>query len=317
MMKPPIPTPSPVWTSMRVDRLSVCAAGVGVEVGVGLAVGVTVAVGVGDGGTVDVAVGVGLAAGVTVAVEVGDGGIVAVAVGVGDGGTVAVAVGVGDGGTVAVAVGVGLGVRCYTGRDSNIINVFFIVEGAWVGHVTSGIIRNDGHVIANLVLVRITKEWIKGSTNRHVGRPRIAGVDAVRIEELRIGVVGGVSGVQPNAIEPSVWRDRNCAEPVPLAVIDRIIIDPVWGAEGLSAVCAAHEHHVNSGTETSRLQAPQHVNVIIRLVPERSAAMKSCPFNPTGLIKLLPTIRPPMLTVVTWSKVGVTAPFLALVERMQ
>src|ERR1043165_8170790 len=104
-IKPPMPTLSPVWTRMRVERLSACVAGVGVAVGVGVGGGgVAVAVGVGGGG-VAVAVGVG-GVGVAVAVGVGGGGV-AVAVGVGGGG-VAVAVGVGGGG-VAVAVGVGGG----------------------------------------------------------------------------------------------------------------------------------------------------------------------------------------------------------------
>jgi hypothetical protein len=61
MMNPPMPTLSPVWTSMRVDRFNARAAvgeGVAVTVGLGLGVGgmvgvaVAVAVGDGEGGVV-------------------------------------------------------------------------------------------------------------------------------------------------------------------------------------------------------------------------------------------------------------------------
>src|SRR5678816_4341452 len=78
MMKPPIPTWSPVSTSIRVDRLSACAApgvAVGVSVGVGVGVGVTtptVAVAVGVNVAVGVALTVGVPVGVKVAVGVGD-----------------------------------------------------------------------------------------------------------------------------------------------------------------------------------------------------------------------------------------------------
>src|ERR1700675_2165531 len=57
-MKPPMPTLAPVWTSMRVDRFTVCAAGIGVGVGLVDGVGVGVAVGVTVGEAVGVAEGV-------------------------------------------------------------------------------------------------------------------------------------------------------------------------------------------------------------------------------------------------------------------
>src|SRR5205085_879842 len=56
--------------------------------------------------------------------------------------------------------------------DSNIINVFFAVKGCTVGHISSGIIGNHSDVIADLGLVWITDEGIKGSSYRHVCRPR-------------------------------------------------------------------------------------------------------------------------------------------------
>ena len=88
IIKPPMPTRSAVWTRMRVERLTVCAAGVALGVGVGVWVGV--AVGVGSG----VAVGGGVGVPPTVAVGV----------------AVAVAVGVGDGVPLGLAVALGVGV---------------------------------------------------------------------------------------------------------------------------------------------------------------------------------------------------------------
>jgi hypothetical protein len=86
MMNPPMPTLASVSTRRRVERLTGCAAavGLGVMLGVGVVVGVGVGVSIGT-----VAVGVA----VNVAVGVGPGGVnVAVAVAV----AVIVAVGVGD-----------------------------------------------------------------------------------------------------------------------------------------------------------------------------------------------------------------------------
>src|SRR6266511_6367235 len=49
--------------------------------------------------------------------------------------------------------------------------------------------------------------------------------------------------------------------------------------------------------------------------PERSTARNTWPVSPTGLIDP-PTRLPPILTVVIWSKVGVTAGFCALLDRI-
>src|SRR4051812_30473980 len=63
MMKPPMPTLSPGWTRIRVEKLRGCAAGPGLGVpvgeGEGGAVAVAVGEGDGDGGTLGVGVGVG------------------------------------------------------------------------------------------------------------------------------------------------------------------------------------------------------------------------------------------------------------------
>src|SRR5947207_2274071 len=50
--------------------------------------------------------------------------------------------------------------------------------------------------------------------------------------------------------------------------------------------------------------------------PERSAARNIWPTHPPGFIDPPKTMLPPRLTVVIWSKVGVTAGFCALLERM-
>ena len=80
------------------------------------------------------------------------------------------------------------------------------VERGRIRHVAPGVVGHDRNVIAHLVLIRITEERIERIAHRDVGRPRIAPVRAVRIEELRVGVVRGVSRVQPNGIDASIGR---------------------------------------------------------------------------------------------------------------
>ena len=166
--------------------------GLGVAPDRGVGVGLGVAVGVALGVVVAVAVAVGVAVGVLVAVAVG------VAVGVALGVVVA----------VAVAVGVTVGVlwrRCRrssrrrrssgrwrraTGwRYTNEIDVLFVlsparveVVGSRVGHVTSSVIRDDGDIIAYLVLVRPAFERIKGIAHGYVRRPRNTAIGAVGVE---------------------------------------------------------------------------------------------------------------------------------------
>ena len=122
--------------------------------------------------------------------------------------------------------------RCYARRDAHVVNVLLGIEGGGIRDIAAGIVRNDCHVIAQLVLVRITEKRIERRADRDVGRPGVACVQAVGIEELRIGVVRGVPRVEPNGIDPSIRRDRQRAEPVPFAVIDRIVVDPLRSAKG-------------------------------------------------------------------------------------
>ena len=46
-------------------------------------------------------------------------------------------------------------------------------------------------------------------------------------------------------------------------MVDGIVINSVRRAEGLSAVRAAHKHHVGAGGEAGRLHGRQHINVVI------------------------------------------------------
>ncbi len=50
---------------------------------------------------------------------------------------------------------------------------------------------------------------------------------------------------------------------MPLVVIDRIVVDPPWRAEGLAAVAAAHEHHVGPDVEAKWLHTSQEIDIVI------------------------------------------------------
>jgi hypothetical protein len=56
------------------------------------------------------------------------------------------------------------------------------VERRGIRDVTAGVIGNDGNVVANLTLVRITFERIERSARSHVRRPGNTGVSAIRIK---------------------------------------------------------------------------------------------------------------------------------------
>src|SRR5438876_11861822 len=50
---------------------------------------------------------------------------------------------------------------------------------------------------------------------------------------------------------------------MPFVVIDRVVVDPEGSAERLSAVGAAHEHHVGPLVGAGRPQAGKHVNIVV------------------------------------------------------
>jgi len=76
-----------------------------------------------------------------------------------------------------------------------------------IRHVATRVVRNDGDVIAYLVLIRIAFERIKGIAHGDVRRPRDAAIRAERIEQLRIGVIRSVPRVEPDGINSSIRRD--------------------------------------------------------------------------------------------------------------
>jgi hypothetical protein len=134
------------------------------------------------------------------------------------------------------------------------------VECGGVRDVTAGFVGNDCDVVANLILIRPTFLGVKGIAHRHVRGPRDPGVGAVRVEKLRIEV-RCVAIVVPHRIEPSVGRDSERAEPMPFASVV-IVVDPHGRAESRAAIGAADEHHVG-GAPSGRLNASQHVNVVV------------------------------------------------------
>src|ERR1043166_7164983 len=50
---------------------------------------------------------------------------------------------------------------------------------------------------------------------------------------------------------------------MPFAVVNRIVVDPLRGAEGCSAIGAPDKHHVAPGGEAGGLHARQHVNIVV------------------------------------------------------
>jgi hypothetical protein len=56
------------------------------------------------------------------------------------------------------------------------------VKRGGIRHIASGIIRNDGDVVAYLVLLRIAFEWSKRIAHADVRRPVNAAVGTERIE---------------------------------------------------------------------------------------------------------------------------------------
>ena len=144
-----------------------------------------------------------------------------------------------------------------------LIGVRVEIKRRGIRHIASGIIGNDGDVIAYLVLNRIAFERSKGVAHGNVRCPRDAAICAERIEQLGIRVIRSVSRVQPHRIDPSIGGYRQRAKPVPLVVIDWVVINPVRRAKSYSAVGAAREHYVCPGVEACRLNARQHVNVVI------------------------------------------------------
>jgi hypothetical protein len=72
---------------------------------------------------------------------------------------------------------------------ANVINVFFVlvaigieVEGSSIRDIAAHFVRDDGDVIADLILVRIALERVECITNSHIRRPRHTCIGAKRIK---------------------------------------------------------------------------------------------------------------------------------------
>ena len=156
-----------------------------------------------------------------------------------------------------------------TREYSHVINIFLVLIPVWIEvkrsrirHVAPSIIGDDSDIVAYLVLIRIAFERIKGIAHRDVRGPGNASVGAKGIKQLRIGVVGSVSTVVPDSIQASVGRYRECSKPVPLAGINRIVIDLDRRAKRCSVVRTARKHHVGC-VSPRRYHAGQHVNIVV------------------------------------------------------
>ena len=105
------------------------------------------------------------------------------------------------------------------------------IEGGGVSDISSRVIRHDGEIIAYLVLHRPPFERRKRSAHGDVRRPCDAAIRAERIEQLRIRVIRSIARVQPHRIDPSVGSYRQRAKPVPLVMIDGVVVDSVRRAK--------------------------------------------------------------------------------------
>ena len=137
------------------------------------------------------------------------------------------------------------------------------VERGGIRHVAASVVGHDCNVIAYLVLLWPALERSKGIAHRYVRRPANSAVGAVRVEQLRIGVIRRIPRVQPHRINPSIGRHAERTEKVPLVMVNWIVIDPVRRAKGQASVGAAREHHVCAIGGTEWLHAGHHVNVIV------------------------------------------------------
>jgi len=113
-----------------------------------------------------------------------------------------------------------------------LIRVRVEIERGRIRHVATRVIGHDRKVIANLLLHRPAFKRSKRIAHGHVGRPCDAAIRAERIEQLGIRVICSIARVQPHRIDPSIGGYRQRAKPMPLVVIDWVVINPVRRAEG-------------------------------------------------------------------------------------
>jgi hypothetical protein len=80
------------------------------------------------------------------------------------------------------------------------------VESSRIRYVTTGVIRYDRDVVADLILIRIAFGGIKLLADGHVRRPGYPDIRAIGIEQLRQEVAGVVAGIEPYCVKPSIGR---------------------------------------------------------------------------------------------------------------
>ena len=137
------------------------------------------------------------------------------------------------------------------------------IKGSRIGNIPSRGIRYDGDIIAYLVLLRPAFERRESGAHGDIRRPCDAAIRAERIEQLRIHVIRSVSRVQPHRINPPIGSYRQRTKPVPLVMINWIVVDSVRRAKSEAAVGAAHEHYIGAGGEARRLYTGNHVNIVV------------------------------------------------------
>src|SRR3954465_15392849 len=70
---------------------------------------------------------------------------------------------------------------------------------------------------------------------------------------------------------------------MPLAVINRVIVDPSWRLVALAAVCAAGKHNVTSRGSTKRTDAGCHIDIVIRRATCAIRGEKDLSCQPLGI----------------------------------
>src|SRR5438270_1392999 len=81
-------------------------------------------------------------------------------------------------------------------------------------------------------------------------------------------------------------RHGKGAEPMPFAVVDRIVVDPLRSAEGRSAIRAANEHDIAPGGSTAGDYAGQHIDIVVRLTPGAIRCHENLTYQSFGIDKL-------------------------------
>ena len=80
------------------------------------------------------------------------------------------------------------------------------VEGGGISDVRSGVIRNDGDVIAYLLITRITCLRIESGAHSDVRRPARTTIGAPGVKQLGIDVIRSIASVIPDNINACIGR---------------------------------------------------------------------------------------------------------------